>query len=213
MTVIGVVADVKGEHLDAEPRQDFYIPHAQRETPRRELVIVLRTQGRPEDMVERVRREVSAWDPNQPISRVRPMEEVVLDSLGAKRLTLCLLSFFAVLALLLATVGIFAVLANAVSQRTREIGIRMAMGAQLQQVVRLFLGEGLKLTVIGIVAGLLIAAAASHAMASFVYGISTLDLPTFAGVALLFLSIAAVASYLPTRRAAKVDPTEALRYE
>jgi putative ABC transport system permease protein len=213
MTIVGVVGDVRQSRLDAEPRQAVYFLHIQRQTPRREMTLTVRSRIPPENLAAQVRQTLRELDPQQPISLVQTMDKVVLDSLGARRLTLVLLIVFAGAALVLTAVGIFAVLANSVSQRTHEIGIRVAVGAQWRAVVMMFVIQGLRLTILGIVLGLLVALASSRVLSAFVYGVSTVDVPTFAGIALLFLTIAAAASYLPARRAAKIDPTVAMRYE
>jgi predicted permease len=212
-TIVGVVADVKNQRLDADPHQQIYLVLPQRQPARRDMRLVVRTAVPPESIAEPVRQTVLALDPEEPVSQVQTMQKVLLDSLGARRLTVVLLIVFGGGALILAIVGIFAVLANSVAQRTHEIGIRMAVGAEMRQVVRMFVARGLELTLAGVALGLLVAAVSSRALSAFIYGVSAVDLPTFAAAALLFTATAALASWLPARRAARIDPTEALHHE
>jgi putative ABC transport system permease protein len=212
LTVVGVVGDTREQNLGSEPRQAFFMPQAQRIRVR-DLAMVVRSSIPPESLSNQVRKVVQSLDPSQPIHKVQTMDEIVVNSLGAKRLTLVLLAIFGFTSLLLAAVGIFAVLSNLVANRRQEIGIRMAMGAQLGAVVRLFVSHGMKLTTVGIVLGILAALFSSRVLSSLVYGVSTSDPLTFAGVTLLFAAIAALASYIPARRAARVDPVGSLYSE
>jgi predicted permease len=210
LTVVGIARDVREDSLDAEPRQQFYLPFPQRPFRGRDLALTVRSNLPPESLARTLRATVLSLDPNQPVYDVQTMEEIVVSSLGAKRLTLVLLSIFGLTSLLLAGLGIFAVLAHLVNNRQQEIGVRMALGAEVQTVVRLFVGHGLRLAALGIVIGLLTALFSSRVLASLVYGVSTSDPLTFAGIAVLFGMIAAVASYIPARRAARVDPVVSL---
>lgn len=210
LTVVGIAGDVREDSLDVEPRQQFYLPFPQRPFRRGNLALTVRSSLNPETLARTLRDTVLALDPNEPVYDVRTLEEIVVSSLGAKRLTLVLLSIFGLTSLLLAGLGIFAVLAHLVNNRQQEIGVRMALGAQIQTVVRSFVGHGLKLAAIGTAVGLLTALFSSRVLASLVYGVSTSDPLTFVGIALLFGVIAAVASYIPARRAARVDPVVSL---
>jgi predicted permease len=210
-TIVGVVGDVKGDTLDLPPRQEFYLPLAQRGAPVRNMALVIRSRLPAASLVAEVRKQVSALDPDQPVHRIQSMQKILLDSLGSRRLTVALLSLFSLVALLLAAVGLSGVLSYAVGQRTREIGVRMALGAALGTVRNQFLGWGLRLALIGISIGLVLAVVSSRVLARFVYGVSTSDPATFVVIALFFLAVAALASYIPARRAARVDVAEALR--
>ena len=210
LTVVGIAGDVREDSLDVEPRQQFYLPFPQRPFRGRDLALTVRSNLASESLSRTLRDTILALDPNQPVYDVRTLEEIVVNSLGAKRLTLVLLSIFGLTSLLLAGLGIFAVLAHLVNNRQQEIGVRMALGAQARTVVGLFVGHGLRLAALGIVIGLLTALFSSRVLASLVYGVSTSDPLTFAGIAVLFGVIAAVASYIPARRAARVDPMMSL---
>lgn len=210
LTVVGVVGDVREHAMDTEPRQEFYMAHAQRAFRVRDLAVAVRSSVKPENLTQSVRKVVLGLDPSQPIHRVQTMEEIVINSLGAKRLTLVLLAIFGLTSLFLALIGIFAVLSNQVNNRQQEIGIRMAMGAQLGEVTRLFVRHGMRLTLIGLALGLFAALLSSRVLSNLVYGVSTSDPWTFAGIVLLFAPVAALASYVPARRAARVDPTVSL---
>jgi putative ABC transport system permease protein len=210
LTVVGIAGDVREDSLDTEPRQQFYLPFPQRPFRGRDLALTVRSSLQPESLSRALREAVLALDPGQPVYDVRTLEEIVVSSLGAKRLTLVLLSIFGLTSLLLAGLGIFAVLAHLVNNRQQEIGVRMALGAQVQTVVGLFVGHGLRLAAIGLLIGLFIASFSSRVLASLVYGVSTSDPLTFAGIAVLFGIIAVVASYIPARRAARVDPVVSL---
>ncbi|HKG21968.1 MAG TPA: FtsX-like permease family protein, partial [Blastocatellia bacterium] len=157
--------------------------------------------------------ELRALDREIPISQVQTMEEVVSRSLSQRRLNMSLLVLFAALAGLLAAVGIYGVMAYTVSERTHEIGIRMALGAPRAQVLRMMLSNGARLTLIGIAIGLGVALALTRVMANLLYGVSTTDPLTFAAISVLLIAVALPASYIPARRAARVDPLEALRYD
>jgi putative ABC transport system permease protein len=156
---------------------------------------------------------VHELDPEIPLANIRTMKQWISNSAAQPRLNARLLTLFAGLALLIAAIGIYAVLAYSVTQRTREIGLRMALGAQPRRVVRLIVSEGMSVGLIGIGVGLLGALAVSRLMASLVYGVPLHDGPTFVGVAVILTTVALVACFIPARRAAKVDPMEALRHE
>jgi putative ABC transport system permease protein len=160
-----------------------------------------------------VRHEVTALDPNLPISNVRMMEEVIAQSLATRRFVLLLFGLFAGLALLVATIGIYGVLSASVSQRTRELGVRIALGATRSNVRRLIVGQGLKLVLSGLVIGLVSALALKRVIGKLLFGVSPTDPTTFLVIAFLMIAVALLACWIPARRATKVDPLSALRSE
>jgi ABC-type antimicrobial peptide transport system permease subunit len=167
----------------------------------------------PSLLAEAVRREVRAVDPNEPVFRVRTMDEVVAAALAERRFTMLLLALFAATALALSAIGIYGVMAYVVTQRTREIGIRMALGASPRAVFRMVLAQGAKLVVAGIVAGLLGAVALTRAISALLFGVSPRDPATLAALSIVLSAIALIACYVPARRATRVDAIRALRYE
>ncbi|MFY9609602.1 MAG: ABC transporter permease [Blastocatellia bacterium] len=209
--IVGVVRDSKYRTLGEAPRPTAYVPLAQNHETG--MALHVRTTGRPSSVAGAVRREIQSLDQNLPVTNLQPMSEVVGSSLFAARMGAVLLATFGLLALLLAGVGLYGVMSYTVSRRTREIGIRMALGAQSGSVLRLVLNEGLRLVGSGVAVGLVVAAGATRLLASFLYGVSPLDAATFAAIPLVLALVALLASYLPARRAAKVDPMIALRYE
>ncbi len=211
--IVGVVEDVKQEGLEIETRQSYYVPYDQAPIQPRYMAMVVRAAGAPKAVVPDVRRAMTELDPENPIFEVQTLEERVENALGARRLTLVLLVFFAGLALLLAALGIFGVMAWSVSQRTGEIGVRRALGADNGSIFRLILGQALRLTVFGIAGGVLLAAYGSRLLGSLVQDIGGRDPLTFFGVALFFVLVALAASFLPARRAVGLEPTLALREE
>jgi len=215
-TVIGVVGDVRSTALNQQSPALYY-PLAWRTGPYRPKVVVMdvvvRTAGMPEALVPALRQRVRELDAEIPMSNVRTMDDWVSNSAAQPRMNARLLTLFAALALLIAAIGIYAVLAYSVTQRTREIGLRIALGAQPGNVLGLVVKEGMKVGLIGVGAGLLGALAVSRAMSSLVYGVPVRDPLTFTSVAIALTVIALVACFIPARRAAKVDPMVALRYE
>jgi ABC-type antimicrobial peptide transport system permease subunit len=177
------------------------------------VFLVVRTSVEPKSLVAGIRGELRSLDRDVPISQVQTMEEIVAGSLSQRRLSMSLLVVFSALAAVLAAVGIYGVMAYIVAGRTHEIGIRMAMGAQQTEVVKMILGDGAKLTVIGVAIGLGAAFALTRVLSSLLYGVSAADPVTFSGISLLLVCVAMLASYIPARRAARVDPMEALRYD
>jgi len=215
-TVIGVAGDVRSTALNQQSPALYY-PLAWRTGPYRPKVVVMdilvRTAGMPESFVPALRQRVRELDADVPMANIRTMDDWVSNSAAQPRLNARLLALFAALAILIAAVGIYAVLAYSVTQRTREIGLRIALGAQPASVLRLVVWEGMKVGLIGLGAGLLGALAVSRAMSSLVYGVPVRDPRTFAFVAIALTAIALLACFIPARRAAKVDPMVALRYE
>jgi putative ABC transport system permease protein len=213
-TVAGVVGDVRQAGLNALPLPEMYTPLTQAHLPwARPRVLFIRTAGDPLSLVAAVKNQIWAVDKDQTIWAVRTMEEIVADSLAPRRFNLWLLAAFAALALVLASIGIYGVISYAVSQRTREIGVRMALGARRRDILKLIVGQGLVLTLGGVAMGLAASLALTRWLATLLYDVSTTDPVTFGGVSLLLTGVALLACYLPARRATKVDPMVALRYE
>ena len=214
MTIVGVVGDVKHFGLNQPEEPAFYSSYFQQVQPwKRWMYLVVRSQGDLGSLANRVKSEVWAVDKLLPVTRVKPMTEVMSASIAGQRFNLTLMSVFAVTALLLSAVGIYGVIAFSVTQRSHEIGVRIALGAQTGDVLRLIVGQGLKLVLIGIGLGLLGAFAITRLMQSLLFGVSATDPATFAALAALLAGVALLASYVPARRATRVDPMVSLRYE
>ncbi len=211
LSVVGVVGDVKHVALNGEPTADMYFPYSLDTFSIR--TIILRAASDPTSLAAAARREVWAVNRNQSIFNVKTMDEVVAESVAQPRFNATLLSLFALVALALATIGIYSVIAYSVSQRTQEIGIRMALGARRGDVFRLVLRQGMTLTLIGFAMGLAASLALTRLLSSLLYEVSATDPTTFVSISLLLMAVAMLACYLPARRAMKVDPMVALRYE
>jgi putative ABC transport system permease protein len=211
LEVVGVAADVKDEDIEEEAELSVYLPY--RQDPWWKMGLIIRTASGPEGLAPAVRSEVLALDRDLPVYNVRTMQAVIDETLSPKRLAMILFGFFAFCALLLAAVGIYAVMSFAVTQRTHEIGVRMALGAQASDILRLVVGHGVLLTLAGLGLGLAGSFALTRAMSELLYGVSATDPLTFAAISLLLAAVALLASYIPARRATKVDPMVALRYE
>ena len=212
ITIVGVVGDVRYRDLGAF-RPDIYVPYLQNPYPTMDMVI--RTTGDPLERVEEVRQRIFALDKDMPLTKVTTLEQSFSDSIARPRLRAMLLGLFAAMALLLAAVGLYGIIAYSVSQRLQEIGIRLALGADRRDVVRLILRQGVSLTLLGLAAGLIIALAvgATGLITELLYEVKAHDLLTFALVPLVLIAVTLIASFLPARRATKVDPLVALRYE
>ena len=212
LTIIGVAGDVRHDGMaDRGNLPQFYLPYLQ--NPSSLMHLVVRTPSDPLSWANAVRNEVWAVDREQPVFDVKTIEEVVAESFARPRVIAYLTGAFAALAIVLATMGIYGLLSYSVSQRTHEIGIRMVLGARPNEIVKSIVRQGLKLTLVGVAIGLVVSFALTRVMASMLYGVSATDPVTFGMVALLLTAVAALASYVPARRAARVDPMVALRTE
>jgi predicted permease len=211
LKIVGIAKEVKYRSLSDAPQPFLYLPMLQ--DYRSNMILVARAGTEPRTMVHAVQAEVAALDPQMPMFDVKTLEEHIGLSLFLQRMAATLLSIFGLLALSLAAVGLYGVMAYVVSQRTRELGIRMSIGARRRDVFALILGQGLILSVIGVLGGLLVALAVTRLTAHLLYGVSTTDPITFTLVAFLLFGVALIACYFPARRATKVDPLIALRFE
>jgi putative ABC transport system permease protein len=209
--IIGIVGDIKHKALDEKSRPTVYWPQPELTYPF--MTLVVRAKGDPAALAPATRREIQALDPEQPVADVRTMNQLLAGSVGRARFSAMLLGIFAVIALVLAAVGVYGVMSYAVSRRTHEIGVRVALGAQGRDVLKLVLSQGLKLALVGVLLGVVGSFALTRLLTSLLYGVSATDPLTFIGVSMLLASVALVACYVPARRATKVDPLIALRYE
>jgi putative ABC transport system permease protein len=209
--IIGIVGDIKQYGVDKPTSNQSYEPFAQ--VPFSSLNVVIRTSGPSTALLGAIRPTVYAVDKDQPIGTIRPLEEIMADSIARQRFAMTLLTVFSLVALVIAAVGIYGVMAYSVVQRTGEFGIRMALGAQQRDVLRLVLVQGGKLVGLGLVIGLAATLAASRAMGSMLFNTSAQDPLTLAAITLLLGAVALVACLLPASRATKVNPIEALRAE
>jgi putative ABC transport system permease protein len=212
ITVVGVAKDVRQFELVADPKPQMYMSYVQAGffAPRH---LVVSTSVEPLGLAAAVRKTVWEIDKDQPVSNIRTMDEVLSESIARQRFSMLLLGIFAAVALVLAAVGIYGVMSYSVAQRTREIGIRMALGAQRSDVLKLTVGGGLKLVLIGVAIGLTVAFLLTRVMSSLLFGVSATDPTTFIIISLVLIGVALLASYIPARRATKIDPMVALRYE
>ncbi|MFZ0884090.1 MAG: ABC transporter permease [Candidatus Acidiferrales bacterium] len=210
-TIVGVVHDVKKFTLSDRPERQMYISAAQ--FPSRSMSIVARASNAAPDLPSEIRNAIWAVDGDQPVSTVRPLNDFITERNTPNRIMAQMVSFFGALALLLGAVGIYGVMAQSVQQRIHELGIRMALGASPAEVMQLILGQGLKLTFAGMAFGLLAAAAVTRGLAAILVNVKPNDPFTFIAVAVVFTLVALAACYIPARRAARVDPMVALRYE
>jgi len=218
--IVGVVSHVEQYNLDGQAIRtpQFYlgfnqIPPERLPGSTRRINVLTRTEVEPSSLTSAVRGEIAALNKTQPVFNVRTMEQIVSQSVAPRRFSMLLLSVFAVVALILASIGIYGMMSYAVAQRTREIGLRMTLGAQRGNVLRLVVGQGMKLVIVGVVLGLVAAVALTRTMKSLLFGVSATDPETFIGIALLLTIVALLACWIPARKATKVDPMVALRYE
>jgi len=215
ITIVGVVESIRFVSPEQDPRPTVYVPHAQ--TPRESgypghaMTMVIRGGRRPAALIAPVREIVARLDPAVPVTRAATMEEVVAQAMGRPRLATGLMSLFALAALLLGALGIYGVVSYAVQERTAEIGIRMALGAEAKHVRRMVLCQGLKLVAAGILTGTVAALAAGRLLSGLLFGVRATDPATLVTVIGLLAGIALLASYLPARKATSVDPIRALR--
>ncbi len=212
-TVVGVVADVHHSGLDIAPTMQFYIPHAQWPFPDSDMTFTIRTAGPQGSLASAVQQTIHALDRTQPLSRVMPLEDYIGLSVQGRRFSSILLAAFAAVALFLSALGIYGVTAYSVAERTREIGIRMALGAQPQEVFALLLRQWVVLVVFGVALGVAASAALTRFLASMLFDVRPTDPATFVSVVFLLVGVAALACWIPSRRAMRVDPIVALRYE
>jgi putative ABC transport system permease protein len=209
--IVGVVKDVHHASLREASEEECYIPHTQ--APFNTMTVIARSSSDPRSLISSVRREISALDSNLPVYNVRTLEETLSRSVAQPRFNTLLLAIFAGVALLLTAIGLYGVMAYSVTQRTHEIGIRLALGAQRNNVLSLVIRQGMMLASVGLGLGLIGAFALTRLMNSFLFGISATDPLTFAGITMLLTLVAVVACVIPARRATKVDPMVALRCE
>jgi putative ABC transport system permease protein len=214
LTIVGIVKDIPHRGLESEAEPDWYLSYsAYPGQPRRSGYLLVRSSGDPAILASAIRSQVSALDKDQSVTELRTMSEVIASTTAPRRFNTLLLVIFAAMALALAATGIYSVISYSVTQRVQEVGIRMALGAQSGDVLRLILKQGMGLTLAGIAAGIAGAIAATRAISGLLYGVSPADPATFAAISLLLALVALLACYLPARRATRVDPLAALRHE
>jgi len=209
--IIGIARNLKSAGVKAETEPSYYVPTTQ--APLADMLVLVRTQGDPVAVVPALRNTVWAIDPNQPIADIKTMNQILSDSIGQPRLNMLLMGVFGALALILAAVGIYGLLSYAVTQRTQELGIRMALGAQVKDVLKLVLKQGMTLALIGEGIGLVAAFVFTRLLRGLLFGVTPTNATIFIAVFQLLTVVALIACYFPARRATKVDPLVALRYE
>ncbi len=210
-TIIGIAKDLPHRAIDSLPEPDWYLsrpPGSQHHQ-----ILFVRTAVNPSQLAAPIRDVVAAIDRDQPVTNIKTMSHVVADTVAPRKFNMLLFGLFAVIAMLLAALGIYGVMAYSVAERTQEIGIRMALGAQKSDVLGQIIRNGVMLTLIGVAIGLALALALTHLMTTLLFGIAPNDVTTFAVVSAFLVLIALLACYIPARRATKVDPLVALRYE
>jgi putative ABC transport system permease protein len=213
MTIVGVVGDVKHFGLDVPELPALYTPYTQAAAWKRWMSVVARTQGHPAGMSQAIKKEIWKVDSLLPVTRMETMNEVAAESFAARRFNMSLLTLFAAMALVLAAIGIYGVMSYAVTQRTQEIGIRMALGATSLDVLKLIVRNGMTLVIIGVAVGLAGAFALTRLMVTWLFGVTPTDALTMSLVSAVLIGVALLACFIPARRATKVDPLVALRYE
>jgi putative ABC transport system permease protein len=210
LTIVGIVRSIRHRALDVDPQSEYYLPLAQ--DPERTMVLTVRSTQDPRTLTSAIRREIQSIDPDQPIANVRTLEAVTADSIAPRRMSVLLLGAFAGIALLLAGVGIYGVISYLVVQRTHEIGVRMALGAQRHDVLRLVVGHALKLVGIGTAIGLVLAFLSTRTLSALLYSVGAFDATTFVFVTVTLAAVALLASYIPALRATRADPMIALSH-
>ncbi len=210
ITIVGIVGNIRHRGLDLDPKPEIYVPHAQ--TGYRGMILTVRSKQDPRSLASAIRREVLTLDPDLPIAHVRTFEEVISDSVAPRRLSVVLLGVFAAVALLLAAVGVYGVMSYLVVQRTHEIGVRMALGAQRRDVLHLVIGHASKLVGLGTAIGLILTLFSTRGLSALLYGVGAFDPITIVFVTLLLATIALLASYVPALRATRADPMIALSH-
>jgi putative ABC transport system permease protein len=208
VTIVGVVGDMRHRGLDLDPKPEYYLPHNQR--PYRGMILAVRSSQDPRSLTSAIRREISRLDPDLPAANVRTLDQVAADSIAPRRLSVVLIGIFASVALVLASVGIYGVMSFLVVQRTHEMGVRMALGAQRGDVLRLVIGRAAKLVLLGTAVGLILGLLSSRALQTMLYNVSAFDLTTFGAVTVALAAVSLIASYIPAVRATKADPMIAL---
>jgi putative ABC transport system permease protein len=211
LRVIGVVGGIRDWSWNQQILDEMYLPYTQ--NPSRLMRLVVRSNSDTSGMSKAIRETLVDLDPNQPVTEIKTMDQLVDSALARRRLSMILLAIFAGFATLLAGIGIYGVMSFAVSQRTHEIGIRLALGAQPRNVVNMIVGEGMLLSMVGVLLGFIASVLSMRAIRSLLYGISALDPITFAGVAVFLAAVAFASCYFPAHRATKVDPIKAMRSE
>lgn len=214
MNIVGVVPDIRFENLNKTPTMQVYTPHLQGLQvggSSNRMVLAVRTSSDPSSLTSAVKQQIWSLDKDQPVSRVRTMSQIVSDSLAQQRLIMLLLVVFAVMALLLAVIGLYGTLSYMVTQRRHEIATRMALGAQQRDVLKLIIRQGMVLVIIGVGIGLLAAYLLTRLVSSLLYNVSASDPFTFIGVPVLIALISLLASFIPAYKATKVDPLKVLR--
>jgi putative ABC transport system permease protein len=209
--IVGIARNVKSAGLNAESEPTYYLPATQ--APLQDMTILVRTRNDPTTLVPALRNAVWAIDPNQPITNISTLEKIVADSIAQPRLNMMLMGLFGALAMILAAVGIYGLLSYAVTQRTQEMGIRMALGARAADVLKLVLRQGMTMALVGEAIGLVGAFALTRLIRGLLFGVTPTDAPTFIAVFGVLNLVALLACFIPARRATKVDPLVALRYE
>jgi len=208
VTIVGLVGDIRHKGLEIEPQPEYYLPHSQQAY--RSMILVVRSNQDPRLLTGTIRSEIRRLDPELPAANIRTLEQVTSESIAPRRLSVTLLGVFAAMALLLASVGIYGVMSFLVVQRTHEIGVRMALGAQRADVLRLVLGRAAKLVLVGTIAGLLLGIFSSQALRAMLYDVGAFDLTIFGGVTIALCLVSLLASYIPAIRATRADPLSVL---